>query len=221
MGIPLIFQVSHYSILISFLLGILTYFRLSTPGKYLAALIAVGTFTEFVSTSVSGSNHWIMNLYDIVEFIFLMIIFYKFKDVVKSKKTVFTFIGIFLFFRIFFLFIEIESVFDFKSHTQIFSNLLLIFLAMLSMFLSKKSNKSLLTNNSKFWILTGVILYIWASFIVTMAILIFGNEIIIKVYHIHAYTNIICNCIFAYAFFLDFKENKLEMSKLADDRFSS
>ncbi|MFA8343129.1 MAG: hypothetical protein ACEPO8_09205 [Rhodothermaceae bacterium] len=213
MGTPLIFQISHYSILIAFLASLIYFSYLSTPVKYLAGLMIIGTFTEFASTAISGSNHWIMNLYDVVEFVFIMAIFYKYNDVLKSKKILLSIMGIFVLSRIILLTTNIESIFDFKSYMQIFGNLLMISLAILSLNIHKKENIDCNTD-SKFWILSGILLYISASFVVTIPILIWGNAVIIKIYFIHAYANITTNLIFAYAFFIEFRQNRPDSSKL-------
>jgi len=213
METPLIFKISHYSILIAFISCLLYYLHLTKPLKYFAILMIIGTVTEFISTLISGSNHWIMNLYDVVEFVFLLIVFYSYKDILKTKKVLFFIIGFFLLGRTILTLSGLETIYAFKSYMLVFSNITIIGITAATVISDNKKEK---IPTSKFWLLSGILIYTTASFVVSMFILLFGNQIIEKIYYIHAYANITANIIYAYAFYMDYRIGKLYSSKLVE-----
>lgn len=210
MEIPLILNISHYSILLPFVVGLVSFIRLSNSLKILFYLICIGALVEYSSTLLSMSNHLMMNLFDIVEFLLFMIIIYKFNDIPRTKKYILAILSIYLIFRISLLALGIEKITDFKSHAQVITHISLIGFSITNLIIISKKADQYLLKLPKFWILFAIALYFSATFFLTLSNLILGDIVLIELYEIHGYSNVLCNTLFAYSFILDFvSKNKL------------
>lgn len=212
MEIPLFFMISFYSIWIPFLSGIVTFRKLENSIRIFFSMVSLGVIFEIIGRQLSRNNLFVMNLWDSIEFTLILIVFSKWRYFEKYKLHFTVIIIVNLLVRILLYYFGYEDADIMKSYASILSELIIILLGMYALYKLSKATETLLYLESKFYLLTGILVYYAGTSFLSLISLIIPPEEILPFWYIHGGANIIANILFTFCFFLQYKNSKQKPS---------
>lgn len=194
---------SGFSILLPVIVGIVWYNRLSKPLIILSWFLILSAFFEMALqyTSYNGINNLIIiNVHNIVEFVFLGAVFYKVFNSAIIKKGMLAVLAAFGAFAVANL-LFMQGTGQFNTWTMGLECLLLMLMVLLFLFELFKEGKVLrLERYPMFWVASGALFYFAGSlflFIFSNYVLAGSQNALYAEWGIHSSVNIITNLCYA------------------------
>ena len=200
------FHVSALSILIPLILGIFLFKDLSKDLRlfmYYIVLSFVTDLVSFIVMSYSYRNAPILNIFTVLEFIFLIYILSIWNT---YKIFIIIFKALIPLFVIAFVLLDILGVEKFneiKTISRTISIGILIIFSVITLFTISDAVKIPIYLDPRFWITSGILIYCAGNLLLFLfGIFIYEGE---EIYFIHNFSNILANIFYAGGLFCSFK----------------
>ena len=175
-------MISSLVVLFPLLIGMLRYNILTSSLKVMFYYTMVSALVEmigWITIYYHQTNHWLSNIFNIMEYAFLSYYFTKIFTVSKVNTCIKYFSTIILLVIILLTFIDYENINHYNSTAYIITCLFLMIYAIIHFYeLLNSLNIPKLSYYSHFWINAGVLLYFSGCFFVNLfsEIVLFGND---------------------------------------------
>lgn len=208
----LIAYITTYSIFIPLIIGLILFRYLNKPQKILLYLIIFGSSVELVSLTTNMQNLWVYNIFDIVEFTLLMLMFKLIIFESQLKNIFIPLIITNILIRVLLVFLDVDSIYNIKSYFTLITNAIIIILSMRELLAISLKGQKLLLQNPLFWILISLLIYFATTIFVNFISFLVEAEKLYSIYIIHSIANLLANMFFTYAFYQQYKNLKLNPS---------
>lgn len=205
-------MISFYSIWLPFLSGAIIFRKLENSIRIFFSMISLGVIFEVLGRLFNKNNLILLNFWDSIEFTLLLLMFSKWTYFKKYSRYFLIAIASNLIVRIILYYLGFESVEIIKSYASILSELIIILFGMYTIYRLSKESKILIYQESKFYLLVGILLFYSGTSFVSLISLIVSPEDILPFWYIHGAANIIANILYTGCFLLQYKNSKLEPS---------
>ena len=203
----LITDISIYSVVIPFCIGVLKFSNLNILQKWVAILVLVTSFGElaiYIMDKVSGNNLPVVHLFTVFQFVIFVLIMKKGLTPLIPKR-VFDFLIVFF---VLFAFCDAfwwHGIYNFNTYSRPLSGFILLFLALCFFYKTLKELKiKHLEKTPLFWVSAGILVYFSGS----LFIFLFTNfvkssdQALLTLWGIHAIFNILLNISFTIALWI-------------------
>lgn len=197
----LISKCSNFSVLSPFILGIASFRYLNKEERHFYYYISISLITElllFITTEFHLRNHYVVNVFALIETIMLLSFLYASTLKEKHSKYILPFVPIYVIFWCYC--IASDGISTVNSKLFLAKSLLLIIGSLYSLFVLFLLDTSFqISKQSQFWIGIGIFSY----FILTTAIYGLANLLITDFYYSHvfvitnSFANIISNILYS------------------------
>lgn len=201
MTLRLLYEITTYSVALAVVIGFWNFTILDTPGKYILILASSGLATELIAgTQNSDSTFHILNIYLMIEFILILLIFKAFLSRNWFGKLTVICVILYSLYMTFKLFI-MQEINQFQTESQILKSVLFTLIGFFSILsLARIHYGKTLLQHPQLWFTFGILIYFMGNFF----IFAYGSKYYdnpasfpFSIWNIHAVFNLLLNLLLA------------------------
>ncbi|MBI5021167.1 MAG: hypothetical protein HZB59_07010 [Ignavibacteriales bacterium] len=200
MKLPIIAYIYLSSTIAVFVLGALRFRRFDRGMIFFFCFIIVIMIIEVITYTLmilSINNHWVLHIYDLLEYIFLMLMFANWQSDKKIGSTLELTIPVFAVAWLISKF-TIESFSGLSNYIHPSACLIIIIVSILTLFQSFRINSTTSSIRSRIWIISGILIYysgsiVYYSLVNQFAAMNYSDALVIMYVHwsLDTFTNVI------------------------------